>query len=335
MQILEMSEARRQTATQALPVWARRQGRALWLIDTANGQDWLQTPEASGYLVAGAGGTIKTLQGAFLQARAAGHGMADAAVLASLSVRGRLPLLGLGEALPWTCEGVRFAPFSAQGALYGIVADTDSLQSALAAGLRLVQLRAKRPLAEQELMQALALAAKHGAQLLINDDWPALLAIETEDAHPGLHLGQEDLAALPATAMAALKAKGRRLLLGLSSHCPWELARGAGCGASYIACGPVKPTTTKTMPWQAQGLDNLAWWVAHAPAPVVAIGGLLTPGDVRWAAGAGPAAVCVVRGLGESPEAMPYAIKALQQALAASPCEPAPVPGWPHPARPS
>ncbi|RQW25962.1 thiamine phosphate synthase [Rhodobacteraceae bacterium CH30] len=335
MQLLDMNEARQQAAGEALPAWARRQGGALWLIDTAEGMDWLQTPEASGYLVAGAGGQLAALRDAFKLAQQAGHGAADAAVLASLAVRGRLPLLGLDEALPWVCEGTRFAPFAVADGIYGIVPDLARLEMALSCGLRLVQLRAKRPLHPDEAAQAQALAVHYGAQLLINDDWRAVLASAQEGHGPGLHLGQEDLVALPSAALAALRAQGGRLLLGLSSHCPWELARAAGCGASYIACGPVKPTTTKSMPWQAQGLDNLAWWVAHAPAPVVAIGGLLTPQDVRWAASAGPAAVCVVRGLGESSEAMPRAIAALQGALVKAPCSQAPVPDWPHPALPS
>lgn len=43
---------------------------------------------------------------------------------------------------------------------------------------------------------------------------------------------------------------------------------------SYIACGPVFPTRAKVMPWIAQGTDNLAYWTALLPFPVIGIGGV-------------------------------------------------------------
>ncbi|TIC86899.1 thiamine phosphate synthase [Crenobacter intestini] len=274
---------------------AKAGGEACWLIDEGEGVDRLSTGEASGVLVGHRGAPLAALAEAWRCAAAAGHGEADAAVLASLSVRGRLPWLGLGDAPPWACEGVRFAPFAAPSPLYGIVADLAALERGLSAGLRLVQLRVKRPLVPGELARARLLALRHGAQLWVNDDYAAVLG--AGEGAAGLHLGQEDLAALPEAAVRVLRARAGTQRLGLSSHCPWEMARAAGCAPSYIACGPVRPTTTKDMPWRAQGLDNLAWWVAVSPAPVVAIGGLLDERDVAWAMGAGPAAACVVRGL--------------------------------------
>ena len=131
----------------------------------------------------------------------------------------------------------------------------------------------------------------------------------------GVHLGQEDLQALSADDRARLLAERDRIMLGLSSHSLWELARAAGCGASLIACGPVQATTTKDMPWQPQGEDNLRWWLAHSPAPVVAIGGLLTPADVRRFAACGPAAICVVRALGLHAQDMAHAVPALRSAV--------------------
>ncbi|WP_022980015.1 thiamine phosphate synthase, partial [Ideonella sp. B508-1] len=121
--------------------------------------------------------------------------------------------------------------------------------------------------------------------------------------------------------------------LGLSSHSVWELARAAGLRPSYIACGPVWPTTTKTMPWRPQGLDNLAWWAALSPAPVVAIGGVLQPDQARMTAAAGASAVCLVRGL---VGATPPTLQAWQRAWrdgrqARADGEAAPAPDWPHP----
>jgi hydroxymethylpyrimidine kinase/phosphomethylpyrimidine kinase/thiamine-phosphate diphosphorylase len=267
------------------------------------------------------------------------------------------PCLGIGTALPWACEPGHhaFAPYTppADG-LYAIVPDTERLADALAVGLRCVQWRDKRELAalpavqrEALLDEVLALTRKDGTQVFVNDHGEALLdAIGRlgmvtctgtgtgTGIGIGLHLGQEDLSTLPPAFLRRLRIAAPRLMLGLSSHSLWELARAAGCGASYIACGPVHATTTKDMPWLPQGTDNLRWWVAHSPVPVVAIGGLLTPADVAEAAACGPAAVCVVRGLGPTREAMRQALPALQAATQAR-AVPATSPmALPHPVLP-
>ncbi|MFO1251786.1 MAG: thiamine phosphate synthase [Inhella sp.] len=110
----------------------------------------------------------------------------------------------------------------------------------------------------------------------------------------GVHLGQEDLQA-PDLDLPALQAAGLRL--GLSSHSLWELARAVALQPSYVACGPVYPTTTKAMPWRPQGAHNLAWWAGLlAPTPVVAIGGL-TPERAVNAARAGARANAIASGL--------------------------------------
>lgn len=247
-----------------------------------------------------------------------------------------LPWLGLGTDLPWQLSQAPgtadtsnapplFAPFTPPpDGLYGILPNHGLLQAALDAGLRCVQLRHKHPPSLQALQAqldaSLADAAQAGAQLFINDHWRAALALSPRMAADpgfrlGVHLGQEDLQALRPEERATLLAERDRIMLGLSSHSLWELARAAGCGASLIACGPVQATTTKDMPWQPQGEDNLRWWLAHSPAPVVAIGGLLTPADVRRFAACQPAALCVVRGLGLSAAAMQTAVPALRSAV--------------------
>lgn len=338
--------------------------------------DWLDTPQAQGWLCApkldvvhthGSGCTFACgVAGAW----ALGHADADAIVLAHMLTRhalaqghaaGRgagpvqaragfaagpehggatLPWLGLGTDLPWQislgtsrapdAQGSPhapplFAPFTppADG-LYGILPNHALLESALAAGLRCVQLRHKQPdnlqALQAQLDASLADAAQAGAQLFVNDHWRDALALPPRmAAEPGfrlgIHLGQEDLQALSADDRARLLAERDRIMLGLSSHSLWELARAAGCGASLIACGPVQATTTKDMPWQPQGEDNLRWWLAHSPAPVVAIGGLLTPADVRRFASCNPAALCVVRGLGLNAGAMQQSVPALRSAV--------------------
>ena len=44
---------------------------------------------------------------------------------------------------------------------------------------------------------------------------------------------------------------------------------------SYLAIGPIYPTTLKVMPYEPVGLARLALWAKQAaPYPVVAIGGI-------------------------------------------------------------
>ena len=298
---------------------------------------------------------------ALTRSHAAGQGagpvMAHADFAAGAQAGGApLPWLGLGEALPWQLTlgdadapvpAPLFQPFAPPpDGLYGIVPDSVQLGHALQAGLRCVQLRHKNHIGLQaHLDRSVALCQAQSAQLFINDHWRAALQtlahrFETESSGPnaavGLHLGQEDLLALDATDRRTLLDARQRLMLGLSSHSLWELARAAGCGASLIACGPVQPTTTKDMPWVPQGAHNLSWWVRHSPAPVVAIGGLLTPNDVQEVGHCHPAAACVVRGLGQDLPNMQAQVPRLQQAWQtarrAAPLAPARLP---HPCLPT
>lgn len=337
--------------------------------------DWLQSPEAEGWLCAPRletphhHGTGCTLASAIAAALATGHVSADACVLGRMVVHHALmharpagagrgpviasagalagpalggapvPWLGLGRELPW-----RLMPGISSGAparfpafhppadrLYGILPDGPALAASVEAGLRCVQLRHKPlPGADTALAISLRAAAHHGATLFVNDHWRLALATprptpgqagsesELAHCHPrfqlGIHLGQEDLLALSADDRAALRQRRHDTLLGLSSHCPWELARALGCGPSYVACGPVQATTTKDMPWLPQGEDNLRWWVAQADVPVVAIGGLLGADDLRRFAACGPAALCVVRALHTEPAALPTKLASLRQA---------------------
>jgi hydroxymethylpyrimidine kinase/phosphomethylpyrimidine kinase/thiamine-phosphate diphosphorylase len=238
-----------------------------------------------------------------------------------------LPWLGLDETLPWAMQGTHFAPFTAPpDRLYGIVDGAQRVADGVASGLKLLQLRRKTrdALLAHHIRTSLEACSSSQASLFINDHWRealALLAAPPSASSPGMgqhlgiHLGQEDLLALSPADQATLRQHSAQLQLGLSSHSLWELARAAGCGASMIACGPVKPTATKDMPWRPQGTDNLHWWVAHSPAPVVAIGGLLTPDDVAQAARCGPAAVCIVRGLGQTLDETQAALPAFRQAV--------------------
>jgi len=227
--------------------------------------------------------------------------------------------------------------------LYAIVDSAERLLQVLQAGVQTVQLRIKTPSSpgpewparlRSEVRRSIEASRAAGAELFINDHW--MLAHEL--GATGVHLGQEDLLALDEGGRSLLRASG--LALGLSSHSLWELCRAAGLAPRYIACGPVWPTSTKAMPWRAQGLDNLAWWCRMAPAPVVAIGGVLDAEKVHDAADCGADGVCIVRGLGEHPAAV---LPALQAAfsdgraaadVAATQAAATASLAWPHPSLP-
>ncbi len=256
-----------------------------------------------------------------------GHGpvMARAGFAAGQAHGGApLPWLGLGVELPWALDGEPgFLPFTPPvDGLYGIVGTSDLIEGGLQAGLRCLQLRHKASEGlGLHLARSITLSAQAGASLFINDHWQAALeqALPASSApgyRLGLHLGQEDLLAMDASDLAQLRAAQGQVMLGLSSHSLWELARAAGMQASYLACGPVLPTTTKDMPWHPQGEDNLRWWVAQSPVPVVAIGGLLAPEQVTRFAACGAAALCVVRGLGQTPQAMLRQVPIMRAAVA-------------------
>jgi thiamine-phosphate pyrophosphorylase len=132
-----------------------------------------------------------------------------------------------------------------------------------------VQLRAKdlsHDAAVALVRQALAAVAGSGTALVVNDYWHA--AIEAGARH--LHLGQEDLAGadVPAIRRASLS-------LGLSTHDDAELETALRHDPDYVALGPIYPTTSKQVSFEAQGLGRLTEWKRRIGArPLVAIGGI-------------------------------------------------------------
>ena len=158
---------------------------------------------------------------------------------------------------------------------YPVVPTADWVQRLLGWGVRTVQLRIKAadhaPAEIDAQVQAAVEAGRAvpGAQVFINDHWKLALA---HGAY-GVHLGQEDL---DVADIEALRHAGVRL--GLSTHTPAELARAHAVQPSYLAIGPIYPTTLKVMPYPPVGLAQLALWTAQTTLyprlPVVAIGGI-------------------------------------------------------------
>jgi thiamine-phosphate pyrophosphorylase len=172
-----------------------------------------------------------------------------------------------------------FKPVTGPIGFYPVVPNARWVQRLLDWGVRTVQLRIKAADHDAEEIAwevRTAVAAGRGvpgAQVFINDHWRLAL----DHGAYGVHLGQEDL---DTADIAALREAGIRL--GLSTHTPAELARAKAVRPSYLAIGPIYPTTLKVMPYEPVGLERLKVWAQDAaPYPVVAIGGIslaLMPG---------------------------------------------------------
>jgi thiamine-phosphate pyrophosphorylase len=166
---------------------------------------------------------------------------------------------------------------------------TDLAAAFLSGGARLLQLRAKDAPGGPLLETAAAIvdrARRTHAQVVVNDraDIARLCGAD------GVHVGQQDL-----TPAAVRQIVGPDALVGLSTHTPEELDAALGQPVSYIAVGPVFPTTSKERAEASVGLEGVRRAAATAAAhglPLVAIGGVTldTAPDVLRA-GAGSVAV--------------------------------------------
>lgn len=296
------------------------------VITGDNNESYADTPQASGWLGLSAKRLQSSTDASAVFAASAADALAkgfvaiDAIILACMATADaqpgtafsrhsdNLPCFSLPQ--PTTVSG--FAALSDPDlGLYAVVDSAAWVERVVTAGVRTVQLRIKdadhaeqREFVRQQVRQAIAASTKAGAQLFINDYWQ--LAIE-EGAY-GVHLGQEDLHIAD---LAAIRQAGLRL--GISTHAYWEVCRAWALQPSYIACGPIHPTKAKAMPWIPQGNDNLAYWCALLPTPVVGIAGMDVP-RTQQAARSGAAGVAVISAItaAASPET---AITQLQEAL--------------------
>ena len=165
-----------------------------------------------------------------------------------------------------------FAPLTYPIGFYPVVPTAAWVERLLGWGVRTIQLRIKTAdhtpadILAQIITAIQAGKAVPGAQVFINDHWQLAVSAGAY----GVHLGQEDL---DTADIEVLRCAGLRL--GLSTHTPAELARAKAVQPSYLAIGPIYPTTLKVMPYEPVGLERLAEWAKlAAPFPVVAIGGI-------------------------------------------------------------
>jgi thiamine-phosphate pyrophosphorylase/hydroxymethylpyrimidine kinase/phosphomethylpyrimidine kinase/thiamine-phosphate diphosphorylase len=205
-----------------------------------------------------------------------------------------------------------FALLTGPIGFYPVVPDAAWVQRLLGWGVRTIQLRIKAAdhspaeIASQVRQAVAAGRAVPDAQVFINDHWALALATGAY----GVHLGQQDM---DGADLNALRSGGLRL--GLSTHTPAELARAKAVQPSYLAIGPIYPTTLKVMPYEPVGLARLKDWAAlAAPCPAVAIGGIslaLMPGVLAC----GVDGVAVVSALTLAADPRQAALAGLQLAI--------------------
>ena len=155
--------------------------------------------------------------------------------------------------------------------IYPLVESAREADAMAKAGARMVQLRIKNRSIEQieaEVALACRLMAETPCRLIINDHW----ALAIRHGADGVHLGQEDVSALPSGTLSQLSHAG--LALGLSSHTPEEITRALRWSPAYLAIGPIFASPSKRLPYPAVGMDRIKQWAQTVPCPVIAIGGI-------------------------------------------------------------
>jgi thiamine-phosphate pyrophosphorylase len=170
---------------------------------------------------------------------------------------------------------------------YPVIDSLDWVRRLVALGVGTVQLRAKDlddGAALQLVTDALDLVKGTPTKLVINDYWRAAIVAGAQH----LHLGQEDLASAD---LHEIRNAG--LTLGLSTHDDAELETALAANPSYIALGPIFPTTLKSMRFAPQGIAKITEWKQRiGDIPLVAIGGIkLEQAAEIFAAGADSIAV--------------------------------------------
>jgi thiamine-phosphate diphosphorylase len=153
--------------------------------------------------------------------------------------------------------------------IYPVVDRAYKLKALYKLGITTAQLRTKDAFEgkalEDEVIEAVNISNEFNARFFLNDFWE--LGIKHKAY--GIHLGQEDIQ--EADVKAILDAGIR---LGISTHTPNEIDIALGFEPSYLAIGPIYETTSKEMPYNPVGIEDLKRWAKNVNYPIVAIGGI-------------------------------------------------------------
>jgi 8-oxo-dGTP diphosphatase len=163
------------------------------------------------------------------------------------------------------------------GGAMGEDAFLSRLESRLAGGLRLVQVREKamtRECFRVFARKVIALGHRYGARVLLN----ATEAVVRELGADGMHLGS--------SALMAMSLRPAELLVAASCHDATQLEHAMRLGLDFAVLGPVGETASHPGA-PVLGWERFAGLVADATIPVYAIGGMTRNQlDNAWLAGA-------------------------------------------------
>lgn len=180
--------------------------------------------------------------------------------------------------LPWVTEtaseGIYRPSFERDDSVgfYPVVPSAEWVNRLAKVGVKTIQLRVKDfrgDRLEREIEQAIESCNAYGSHLYVNDHWELALKLGAF----GVHLGQEDLLTADIRTIY-----GAGLRLGVSTHCYEEVGRAVALRPSYIAIGPIYPTTTKQMRFAPQGIAGFERWRKSLSFPLVVIGGITLEG---------------------------------------------------------
>lgn len=164
----------------------------------------------------------------------------------------------------------------------------DQVAALCAGGARLIQLREKRLPAEEfyeQAREAVRVARKHAAKIVINDRVDIAIAVGAD----GVHVGQDDL---PVEAARTLL--GEAAIIGYSTHNLKQAKAAAKFQIDYLAIGPVFATPTKCNPDPVVGVEGIKEVRGvTGQLPIVAIGGI-NPQNVLEVLSAGANSAAVV-----------------------------------------
>jgi thiamine-phosphate pyrophosphorylase len=170
---------------------------------------------------------------------------------------------------------------------------------AIDGGADCLQLR-ENQLTDAELfhraVQLVRICRKNGVLSIINNRPDIALAADAD----GVHLGQDDMPALPAR-----RTMGNDKIIGISTHNLDQAHRAVTDGADYIGVGPIFKSATKPRDFLA-GLEYAAAAVREIAIPKIGIAGI------------GPENVDKVRAVGISAVAVAAAVTGREDAAAAT-----------------
>ena len=137
-------------------------------------------------------------------------------------------------------------------------------QELIAGGVDVIQVRAKEMSHAQRVALARAVVtAAQDVPVIVNDD----VAAARETGAAGVHLGQEDYAAVTRDQLTGLS------IIGISTHTLAQARQAARDGADYIGVGPVFATGTKPgVP--PVGVELVRQYANEIKIPFFAIGGI-------------------------------------------------------------